>query len=109
MPLKKNPKDSLVTNDIDEQAIVEPDVPVITWSNRRRMSWLALYAMIGTMAIYSLIITFWIEAEGTEKLKTLETLFTYFLGFMVSIVLGYFGSTTLPYIGKGVFGGNGKQ
>lgn len=74
--------------------------PMITWENRKKMSWVALWALLIGTAVYTYLIVAVVNAPPDKVLDKLADVYFYFSMFMATIILGYFGFTSLPFIGK---------
>ncbi len=73
--------------------------PRITWETRRLMSWVLLVCIIvGTVLAGAVGIL----CDLTDKqLDFVENVHFYFVVAASSVILGYFGLTTLPFVGLG--------
>lgn len=64
------------------------------WKNRRRMGYIALISMV---AVTAYAMSPWMELD---RLKSLESVITWFYTAMASIIASYMGFTTWAYIKK---------
>jgi RsiW-degrading membrane proteinase PrsW (M82 family) len=80
--------------DLDEAlplSKVDENTAVITWTNRRRMAWLSLIAMILTL----MLCIFYIPLERLDKLNVLVGDFFW---CMFAVIAVYMGSTSIPFM-----------
>lgn len=84
--------------DMDAGFMARADTPVISWSTRRRMSYICLWSFIVVSFLLLLAIT--TLSIPDTRLEQLVTVYSYFAMGCLSVVLGYFGFTTLPFIGR---------
>lgn len=102
--VKPNDPDCKVTMaDLDEglpQKMLDKDAPVITGTNRKRMAWVALISIVIATLLYTGIIAFMTDAPADKRIDKLVDIYFYFTGFLSSVILGYFGFTTLPFVGR---------
>ena len=72
----------------------QDQVPLVTWTNRRRMAWLFSWAtVILTLLIVSVI--------PAEKIEAASDVIRTFYMISAAVILGYMGTTSLPYWGMG--------
>lgn len=72
----------------------ESPVPVLTWTNRRRMAWGAFFTIIAITASSIFLIP-------TNRLESLNEIIITVIYAMVMVIAAYMGFTTLPFLGKG--------
>lgn len=79
------------------------EIPLIRWSNRRKMAWKAFYAFLIYTAMYWFFLPLWFQYFNlqTSWLNIISDSFFWFAVTMSAIILGYMGFTTLPFLGKG--------
>lgn len=79
------------------------EIPVIRWSNRRRMAWRAFTCfVIGTM-LFWFALPLWFQwfTLPTSWLTIIGDSYFWFATGMIAIIIGYMGFTTLPFWGAG--------
>lgn len=102
--------------DIDDQdAVVQKtddgELPVIRWSNRRRMAWRAFYAILIYTPFYWLLLPLWFHYWGlpTTWLEAIADSFFWFASTMAAVIIAYMGFTTMPFVGKNAKTANGTN
>lgn len=72
--------------------------PKITWTNRRRMAWVAFFALFAAAAV-ALYCGLWV-ARSDRQIAFVETLYSYLAISCAAVILGYMGFTSLPFLGR---------
>ena len=73
--------------------------PKITWETRRMMSWVLLVGIIVGTVLAGAV---WMLCDlSNQQLDFIESVHFYFVVAASSVILGYFGLTTLPFVGLG--------
>lgn len=70
----------------------DPKNMIVTWTNRRKMAWLALWAN-------NILIGLALFVIPEQKIDTLQDIITTFMWVNLSIVAAYLGFTSLPFWG----------
>jgi hypothetical protein len=80
------------------------EIPVIRWSNRRKMAWNAFYILIAATFIYWFILPLWFHwwQLPTTWLTIIGDSYFWFATGMIAVIIGYMGFTSLPFWGSGV-------
>lgn len=81
----------------------EGEIPVLRWSNRRKMAWKAFYLLLGYTAVYWFFLPMWFQWWGIPIgwLEIIGESFSWFASTMAAVIVSYMGFTTLPFLGKG--------
>lgn len=87
------------TVDIDNGFVATDTTPKITWKTRRKMSFICLWSFL--IASFVLIFGLLFLNIPDKRLEELVNIYSYFVMGCMSVVLAYFGFTTLPFIGRG--------
>lgn len=79
------------------------EIPVIRWSNRRKMAWRAFWVLVICTVGYWFILPLWFQywLLPTTWLDIIAESYFWFAMTMASVIVGYLGFTTLPFIGRG--------
>lgn len=69
----------------------------VTWTNRRRMAWYSFWSfLVLTIAMLALIYF----SPDEKKLDQMVNVYFYFVSVIGAIILGYFGTTTIPFMSR---------
>lgn len=101
MPKVEIEKEETFTIDMDEgvydlNAKIDTGkspVPIVTWTNRRRMAWISLITFL-VVGVYL------IGFASQERVAAVETVYYYLVLGCGTVIAAYVGFTSLPFIGK---------
>jgi len=84
------------------------EIPVIRWSNRRKMAWRAFWILVISTVVFWFILPLWFQwwLLPTDWLEIIGESYFWFAMTLASVILGYIGFTTLPFMGKGKMRGS---
>lgn len=91
------------------------ELPVVRWSNRRRMAWWAMYILCGYTMFYWTILPLWFNWFGLNILwlNTIGDSYSWFASTMAATIVAYLGfNSPLPNPlkrAKNMFGGGSSQ
>ena len=79
------------------------EIPVIRWSNRRKMAWRAFTVLVVYTGAYWFILPLWFQWWGlpTTWLDIIAESFFWFATTMATVIVAYMGFTSLPFMGRG--------
>lgn len=77
------------------------EIPVIRWSNRRKMAWRAFWALLIYTPFYWMILPLWFHywALPTAWLTIIGDSYFWFATTMAAVIISYMGFTSLPFWG----------
>lgn len=103
----KRPSQQAVAEQIPTETAVDTsniggEIPVVRWTNRRRMAWRAFYSLLIATFIYWFGLPLWFQwwALPTAWLEVIGESFFWFATTMAAVIISYMGFTTLPFWGK---------
>jgi len=102
-PTRSRDEDTTVDSENENvQVNLGGEIPVVRWKNRRKMAWWAFYAILSYTLIYWFALPLWFQwfALPTTWLDIIGESFFWFAITMSSVILGYMGFTTMPFMGR---------
>lgn len=95
--IAERPVDPLTTPSVDGE------VPIIRWTNRRKMAWRAFTCLVVFTAVYWFLLPLWFQwwLLPTTWLTIIGDSYFWFATTMAAIIIGYMGFTSLPFWGGG--------
>jgi hypothetical protein len=81
-----------------DYSATDGEIPVLRWSNRRRMAWQAFFILVSFTLFYWLGLPLWFKFWGldTSWLTIISESYSWFASTMAAVIIAYMGFNELP-------------